>query len=454
MTQLPIMSGMVVKDGSFAASYPVNLEPRALDTGVSKGQLVTTRGATSMGTGPGIDRGGIDWNGTLYRVMGSSLVRVTSAGVTTTLGDVGSDGKRCGFDYSFDRLAVRSAGKLYYWNCTALTLVTDTDLGTVLDVVWMGGYFVTTDGTSLVATELLDPASIDPLKYGSAEEDPDGLTGVLKYNEELYGLGRYTIQAYQNVGGLNFPFQVIQGATIPYGCIAANAKCMVAGTFAFVGSGRNEPLGIFVLAGGTAGRISDKDIEALIAAEPDPTLIELEARKFGEESQIIMHLSAQSIGIALHTSGVADQGAWFVLQSGRFAPYRVRNAVLSYGKQWVGDTASAALGVLSDSDAAHFGAMPDWQFDAALLYSGGGICLDEIELVGQFPTVPTAIFLSLTRDGVQWSGEASRILTGQRDERVVWRPAVRFPQLGSARWRGTGRVAIARAEMQAEQLMT
>jgi Phage stabilisation protein len=452
--QLPILSGVVVRDGAFAASYPVNLEPRALDTGVSKGQLVTTRGAVSAGTGPGTDRGGIVWNDILYRVMGSNLVSVSAAGVITTLGDVGTDGLRCGFDYSFDRLAVRSARKLYYWSGTTLTEVTDPDLGAVVDMLWMDGYFVTTDGTSLVATELLDPTSIDPLKYGSAEEDPDPVTGVLKFREELYGIGRYSIEVYQNVGGLNFPFQVIKGATLPYGCVGPNAKCQFPETFAFVGGGKDQPVGVIVYTGGGASRISNKDIEDLIAAEPDVSLIELEARQFGEEQQIILHLSAQSIGIALHTSAAGDAGAWFFLQSGRFEPYRLRNAVLCYGKHYVGDTDSSSLGTLSTDDDRHFGDKADWRFDSALVYNGTAIVLSEIELIGQFPTTETAIFMSLTRDGVQWSNEVARILTGRRDERVMWRPAVRFPAIGSTRWRGTGKVAIARAEMQAEALET
>ena len=450
MSQLPIMAGTVVRDGAFAASYPVNLEPRAFDSGVSKGQLVSTRGAVSVSTGPGIDRGGIDWNGTLYRVMGSKLVSVTTAGVVTTLGDVGTDGKVCAFDYSFDRLGIRSGTSLYYWNGTTLTLVTDPDLGAVNDLLWMNGYFLTTDGTFVVATELLDPASVEPLKYGSAEEDPDGITGILKYREELYVLGRYTIQPMDITASINFPFSPVLGATIHYGCIAPAAKCMIAGTFAFVGGAKGEPLGVFVMANGTAARISNKDIETLLAAEPDPTLITVDARRFGEEAQLVIHLTSQSIGIALHTSSEADQGAWFTLQSGRFAPYRLRNAVLCYGSHWVGDASTAALGTLSESDTRHFGEIADWQFDTALLYSGEDIYLSEIELIGQFPTTASAVFLSMTRDGVAWSGEVSRILTGRRDERVVWRPNVRFPQLGSVRFRGNSRLAIARAEMQAE----
>lgn len=451
--KIPIMSGITAKDGVFATSYPINLEPRALESGVSSGQLVSTRGAITVTTGPGIDRGGIEWNGALYRVMGSRLVRVSQAGVVVDLGDVGTDARRCSFDYSFDRLAIRSGTSLYYYDGAALTQVTDPDLGSAIDMCWMDGYFVTTDGEFAVVTELLDPAKVEPLKYGSAEEDPDGCTGVMKYREELYVFGRHTIQTFQNVGGLNFPFQVVNGAAIPYGCIAANAKCKVAGTFAFIGGGRGEPLGLFVAGNGTAVRISSKEVEDAIAAETTPDLIELEGRTFGEESQLFIHLEHRTIGISIKTSQVADAGAWFVLHSGDFGRYRPRNAVHCYGRLWVGDADSSALGTLSEDTAAHFGTEPPWQFDSALMFAdGAGIHAHEVELIGQFPLTPSAVFFSITRDGALWSREVSRRLTGRRDEQVIWRPGVRFSKLGAFRWRGHGRVAISAAVLRADPL--
>lgn len=450
--QVPIMAGTKAL-GGFSASYPINLEPRAIASGISQGQLVSTRGAVVLATGPGIDRGGIEWNGTLYRVMGSKLVSVTEGGAITELGEVGNDNGTCGFDYSFDRLAIRSAGKLFYWTGAVLTEVTDADLGDVFDMLWMDGYFVTTDGSYIVATDLLDPTSINPLKYGSAEEDPDMVVGLLKYREELYAVGRYTIQVFSNVGGLNFPFTVQNGAMIPYGAVGPRAKTLVGGTFAFVGGGRGDPLGVYVYSGGTAERISSREIDDLLAAHSTPGQIEMEARNFAGESHLLIHLEKLTIGIALNASGEAQQGAWYVCQSGRFGPYRLRNAVYCYGKHIVGDTQTAQLGVLSAEVETHFGEAPDWQFDTAAMFNDGkGFVVQEIELFGQFPTTENAVFLSMSRDGVEWSNEVARVLTGRRDERVVWRPNVRVPSFGVFRWRGSGRVALARAEVGGEAL--
>lgn len=450
--QIPIMAGTTALGGAFEPDFPANLEPRAYANGLSQGQLVTTRGTEAFATGLGVGRGGIEWNGALYRVSGSRLIRIDAAGAVTDIGDVGIDSGPCGFDYSFDRLGIRSANRLFYYNGTTLTEVTDPDLGAVLDFVWIDGYFVTTDGEFLVATELLDPAAVDPLKYGSAESDPDPLTGVIKWAEELYAIGRHTIQVYSNVGGLNFPFQVNKGASIAKGCISANAKCLVGDSgFAFVGGGRGEPLGLFVAGRGTATRLSTKVIEDILNAEADPAAIELEYRAFGDEAYILIHLAERTLGVALQASREAQDGAWFVLHSGDFGPYRPRHAVCAYGKHIVDDTASTAIAALSEASEAHFGADVQWRFSSALMFTeGDGFAIDEVELTGQFPISENVVFFAMSRDAVVWSNEIARRLTGRRDERVVWRPGVHVNRMVGFRWRGKSRVALARADARGE----
>jgi hypothetical protein len=171
--QIQILNGIYTDNGpDLRTSYPVNMVPVPKQSGISAGFLRPGDGIVANGTGPGIDRGGINWNGVCYRVMGTKLVTVASNGAVTVLGDVGGPvNTLVTMDYSFDRLAIASGGRLYYWN-GALTQVTDPDLGVVLDVVWVDGYFMTTDGTSLVVTELSDPTQVNPLKYGSSEVDP------------------------------------------------------------------------------------------------------------------------------------------------------------------------------------------------------------------------------------------------------------------------------------------
>jgi hypothetical protein len=202
--QIPILSGIFTDNGpDFRTSYPVNLVPTPKQSGISTGYLRPGDGIVANGTGPGADRGGINWRGELYRVMGTKLVEISSAGVVTILGDVGGPvDELVTFDYSFNELAIASGGRLYYWDGVTLVQVTDPDLGVVLDVVWVDGYFMTTDGEFLVVTELVDPTQVNPLKYGSSEVDPDPVVALLKLRNEVYALNRNTIEVFDNIGGL------------------------------------------------------------------------------------------------------------------------------------------------------------------------------------------------------------------------------------------------------------
>ena len=136
--QIPILNGIYADNTpELRTSYPVNMVPVPKKSGISNGFLRPSDGIVANGTGPGTDRGGINWNGICYRVMGTKLVTVASNGTVTTLGDVGGPvNELVTMDYSFDRLAIASGGRLYYWN-GVLTQVTDQDLGLVLDVVWV-----------------------------------------------------------------------------------------------------------------------------------------------------------------------------------------------------------------------------------------------------------------------------------------------------------------------------
>lgn len=457
MVAIPLLSGIVATgQAEFAQSYPLNLEPIALDNKISKGQLRATSGAVTIATGPGIDRGGVFWNGRLYRVMGTKLVSITQDGTATTIGDVGAAGP-VPFDIGFDRIGFKSGNQLWYYDGANLAQVTDVDLGPVLDVIWIDGFWMTTDGTAIVVTELSDPFSVQPLKYGSAEEDPDMVVGLIKVRDEPYALGRNTIQVYRNIGGNGFPFQTQKGATIPYGCVSASAKCLYASTFAFVGSARNEALRVYVAGQGDAAAISSRAVEDALAAVADPSLIVLEARASRGEQRLFVHLPDETWCYCAEASATVQEKVWYRLRSGD-GPYRIRGAIQAYGQTYVGDLDSAAIGLLSDDTDLHFGDEPGWQFDAGLIYNAarGGI-LHSAELVG-LPgraSRDAAIFLSTTRDGQQFSQERQigAGKPGERTKRLQWRPHTMFSNYLGLRFRGTGGMpGFAKLEAEIEPL--
>jgi hypothetical protein len=441
--RLPLVSGITADTtAEFVQSFPVNLEVVAVDSKIAKAQFRMTSGAITLGAGPGVDRGGINWKEVLYRVMGTSLVRVAPDGTATILGDVGGSGPVT-FDIAFQHLIVRSSDQLYYWDDTTLTHVTDTDLGPVFDMLWIDGYTMTTDGANIIVTELSDPTSVLPLKYGSAEEDPDMVTGLIKVRDEAYAMGQYTIQVFQNVGGNGFPFASVEGASIPVGCVGPTAKCLFGDSFAFVGSARNEAVGVYVAGSGSATRISSRIIDDELAKVPDTTKIVLENRTSRAERRLLVHLPDKTLVFLFNASKVLGEPVWYIAQSGSGEPYRIRNAVHCYGKTYVGDAAGNLIGELTDTVGTHFGDAAEWRFDVGLLYNQakGGL-IHAIELVGLPGRAPVGVegtaWLSMTRDGQTFSVERGIPMgtRGQTSLRLQWRPRINFRNWIGFRFRG------------------
>lgn len=458
--QIPILNGIYTDNAAnIRSSYPVNLVPVPKQSGISNGYLRPADGIVSHGTGPGIDRGGINWNGTCYRVMGTKLVTVASNGTVTTLGDVGNGGLVT-FDYSFDRLAIQSGGRFYYWNGT-LTQVTDPDLGTVIDFCWVDGYFMTTDGEFLIVTELNDPTQVNPLKYGSSEVDPDPVVALLKLRNEVYALNRNTIEVFDNVGGEFFPFQRIDGAQIQKGVVGTHACCVYMESIAFLGSGRNEAPAIYIGTNATAQKLSTQDIDTLLLSYSEAQLatVKLEARNDKSHQHLYVHLPDRTIVYDAAASEALQDQVWFTLTSSiaGFAQYRARNYVWAYDKWLVGDTNTNQVGYLTENISSHWGVIVRWEFGTTIVYNeGNGALFNRLELVALTGRVALglnpAISTSYSYDGQTWSQDRSiRVGTiGNTLKRLVWFQQGHMRNWRMQRFKGDSQAYISMARLEAQ----
>ncbi len=467
MTQIPILSGIFTDNGpDFRTSYPVNMIPVPKSNGISEGFLRPADGLVANGTGPGVDRGGINWNGICYRVMGSKLVTVSSTGVITVIGDVGNDNKLVTMDYSFDRLAIASNEDLFYYSPSlGLIQVTDPDLGIVLDVVWVDGYFMTTDGEFLIVTELSDPTQVNPLKYGSSEIDPDPVVALLKLRNEIYALNRNTIEVYDNVGGDLFPFQRIEGAQIEKGVVGTHACCVYLESIAFVGSGFNEAPGVYLGGNAKANKISTQEIDQILLefTEEELSTIKIEARNDKAHEHLYIHLPDRTIVFDAAATQELGQPVWFILTSSLvgLSKYRAQNLVWCYDKWLVGDPTSVAVGYMVQNISSHYEQKVRWEFGTTIVYNEGrGAIIQNLELVGltgsaAYGIEPT-INTSYSTDGQTYSQQKfiNAGKTGQRAKRLVW-----FQQGWMRNWRiqrfqGTSdaHMSFARLEAQIEPL--
>jgi hypothetical protein len=465
--QIGILNGIYTDSGpDLRTSYPVNLVPVPKQSGISNGFLRPANGVVANGTGPGIDRGGINWNGVCYRVMGTKLVTVANDGTVTTLGDVGGTSDNLvTFDYSFDRLAIASAGNLFYWNGTTLTQVTDPDLGTVLDVVWVDGYFMTTDGEFLVVTELSDPTQVNPLKYGSSEVDPDPVLALLKLSNEIYALNRNTIEVFDNVGGEFFPFQRIDGAQIQKGVVGTHACCVYVENIAFLGSGRNESPGIYLGANSQAQKISTQEIDQVLLGYTESQLatVKLEARNDKSHQHLYVHLPDRTLVYDASASQEIGDQVWFTLTTSQagFSQYRARNLVWAYDKWLVGDPQSSNVGYLDQSVGSHWGQIVRWEFGTMIAYNeGNGAIFNRLELVSLTGRVALGvdpiITTSYSVDGMTWSQDRPirAGTTGNMTKRLVWLQQGHMRNWRIQRFRGDSQahLSFARLEAQLEPL--
>ena len=465
MPQIPILSGVYTNGADMRTALPRNMVPVPKSSGISEGYLRPAPGIIPFASGTiGLDRGGINWKGVCYRVMGSKLVRVDADGTLHELGDVGAGGP-VSMDYSFDLLAIASGIRLFYWNGITLTSVTDSDLGPVNDMIWIDGYFMTTDGTFLVVTELNDPYAVNPLKYGSAEADPDPIVALKKIKTEVFAVGRYTIEAFQNVGGDNFPFQRIAGAQVQRGAYGVKCCALFLENLAFLGSGRNEAPAVYIASGGLTQKISTREIDQILLGYSDAQLAaaEIEVKVDQAHQHLLIHLPDQTLVFDGAATAVLQQPIWITFTSSLVgvAVYRARHLVWCYNSWLVGDTQTNNIGVLSNTVSSHWGETIGWDFGIQAIYNEGmGAIVSNIELVGlpgvaAFGDDPT-IWVSYSNDGKSWSQErpiqAGRF--GETQKRLCWR-RLGFMNLWRVhRFRGTSdaHLSLMRLDMTLEPL--
>jgi hypothetical protein len=467
--QIPILNGIYADTTpELRTAYPVNMVPVPKQSGISNGFLRPGDGIVANGTGPGVDRGGINWNGVCYRVMGTKLVSIASNGAVTVLGDVGGPTTQLvTMDYSFELLAIASGGRLYFWNPATNTLTqnTDPDLGVVLDVVWVDGYFMTTDGEFLIVTELTDPLQVNPLKYGSSEVDPDPVIALLKLRNEIYALNSNTIEVFDNVGSELFPFARIDGAQVQKGCLGTQACCVYLERIAFLGGGRNEAPGIYIGAAATTEKISTQEIDNLLLTYTEAQLAttKLEARNDKNHQHLYIHLPDRTIVYDASASQALGDQVWFTLTTAvvGFSQYRARNMVWAYDKWLVGDPQSSAIGYLVQDTGHHWGQQVRWEFGTLIAYNeGNGAIFNRLELVSLTGSVALGtnpqISTSYSVNGLAWSQDRSVAVgtTGNTAKRLAWFQQGHMRNWRIQRFRGDSdaHISFARLEAQIEAL--
>ena len=459
--QIPIINGIYTNESSdIRMQYPRNLMPIAQPNGINNGYLRPADGIQNFTNTGGTDRGGINWNGTLYRVINEYLTSISNTGAITNIGIVGGS-EQVSFAYSFDRLAVASNNNLFYWDGTTFQQVTDPDLGTVLDVVWVDGYFMTTDGEFLVITDIDNPLSVNPLKYGSSEVDPDPIESLIKLRNEIYALNRYTIEVFDNIGGTGFPFRRIDNAQMTKGTLGTHCNCRFDEVLAFLGSGQKEAPAIYLGVAGNVTKISTREIDQILMMYDEATLSAtlMESRISEDQKLLYLHLPDVTLVYDENASKKINQSVWFELTSGieHRGQYLAKNMVWVYDKWIVGHPTEEKIGYLTSNVSTHWGMEITWEINTPIIYNeSNGAIVHSLELVALTGRVDLAdnpyINTQYSEDGETWSQEKTikAGLTGNRERRLVWRKQGILKNYRIQKLTGTSKAHLSPIRLEAE----
>ena len=204
----------------------VNLFPEAIpESGKEPAFLNRAPGLKLQATiGVGPIRGLWTFDNYLYVASGNTLYKVDGDYNATDLGVLANDGPVSMADDGI-HLFIACNGPSFVYNAQtdAFGEITDPDFPGALTVSYLDGYFVFIEPNSqrVWTTTLLDPTSIDPLDFASAEGDPDHLVSSIVNHSEVWLFGGNSVEVWYNAAtGAGFPLQRIQGAFNEIGCAA------------------------------------------------------------------------------------------------------------------------------------------------------------------------------------------------------------------------------------------
>lgn len=215
------LTGGTYKHRSLPVSAQItrNFYPQVIEDPFAKDKYVleSFAGQTLFGTAAGIGRGQFVHKGILYRVSGNTLYSVTNVGVHTSLGSIPGS-QQCIFTGIGDDVVTVADRRVFIWNGSTLTEVTDVDLQSPDSATTLNNQVIYDgDDDQFGVSDVGDASSINGLNYATAESKPDDLIRVYAFNQLLHLFGDDTVEQWWNSGVGRPPFDRVEGAIIESG---------------------------------------------------------------------------------------------------------------------------------------------------------------------------------------------------------------------------------------------
>jgi len=408
-------------------------------------------------TGLGVGRGAHTMKGVPYFVVGNFLVSMSETNVITNHGTISGSVRVSMADNGTNLVIVVPGGDAYAFDnsTNVLTQITDPDFQTSDTVKFYRGFFnfTTSDGKQLFVSNLNAPLTFDALDFGSAEGDPDRIITQVVDHDQLSIIGSKTTEVFRNIGGADFPLQIIPGAFTEKGAHSKYGAIKFDNTYMFIGGGENELTAIWrQTSSASSSKVSSDAIDTEIQKFNEDEIAQAFTMTFSKKGQFFAVFSFNSGRIPGKTfvynataSALSGSSVWFEFQTGvTDNTWRVNSITKAYGRLYCGDAIDGRIGEIVDDVYTEYGetvlrsaATQPFSADDVDIFAG------EIEATFQAGVGLTVgqgsnpvIRMDFSDDNRNFSSEFSRSIgkIGEFGHETVWRRQGQIPKFRTIRF--------------------
>lgn len=222
-------------------------------------------------------RGQITASDVHYVVAGTRFYSVTSAGVTTDLGEIEGD-QPCDLSFNGNQIQIVADLKTYSYDHPSGVLSEETGGGfeQATSTAAVASYsVVTVRDTGRFRWKLTNDATYAALDFATAEAESDKLVAVRKVGNEIALLGSATIEFWGPTGEAGADaFAKTATASANIGCVSRDSAIVVDDALTWVGrDGRAGGVSVYRAEGYQPKRISTPEVDGYLETVTDPTTI-------------------------------------------------------------------------------------------------------------------------------------------------------------------------------------
>jgi hypothetical protein len=257
---------------------------------------------TTYNGGPSIGR--------TFAVCGSHFYEIFSDGTFNSIGAVANDGLIATMAASPNQIAIASAGLLYVYNLTAITIPSAQPAGTftavpsssfqfgpVGRVDYGDGFFIVFSQSSNAwqVSNPDDAQTWNPLAVEEISVFSENITSLIVDHRYVWVFGQKRSVVYVDQGSPIFPYQVIPGALLELGCTAAQSPTRADNSIFWLGADERGAGMVWRTSGFSGVRVSTFAMEQQI--QRYPTLTDAVGYSYQEAGHTFYVLRFPSAGV-------------------------------------------------------------------------------------------------------------------------------------------------------------